>query len=121
VGKQAEPRWLWPAIDPHSGTVVAYVFGRRKDGVFLQRKALLEPFDITRFSPEGWGASERHIDPAPHAVGKEHTQRIERKHLNLRTRMKRLVRRTLCFANTTPIHDLVSGLFVNRYEFGLAL
>ena len=36
VGKKAEPRWLWHTIDHHSGTVLAYVFGRRKDEVFLQ-------------------------------------------------------------------------------------
>ena len=34
VGKKVEPRWLWHAIDHHSGTVLAYVFGRRKDTVF---------------------------------------------------------------------------------------
>src|SRR5215510_8564384 len=44
VGKKAEPRWLWHAIDHHSGTVLAYGFGRRKDAVFLQLQALLEPF-----------------------------------------------------------------------------
>src|SRR5207247_10797006 len=31
VGKKAEPRWLWHAIDHHSGAVLAYVFGRRKE------------------------------------------------------------------------------------------
>ena len=31
VGKKAEPRWLWHAIDHHSGTVWAYVFGRRQE------------------------------------------------------------------------------------------
>jgi insertion element IS1 protein InsB len=41
VGKKAEPRWLWHAIDHHSGTVLAYVFGRRKDDVFLQLQELL--------------------------------------------------------------------------------
>ena len=40
VGKKAEPRWLWHAIDHHRGTVLAYVFGRRKDEVFLELKAL---------------------------------------------------------------------------------
>ncbi|MGE3541512.1 MAG: IS1 family transposase [Candidatus Tectimicrobiota bacterium] len=35
VGKKTAPRWLWHAIDHHSGTVVAYVFGRRKDTLFL--------------------------------------------------------------------------------------
>jgi insertion element IS1 protein InsB len=121
VGKKAEPRWLWHAIDHHSGTVLAYVFGRRKDEVFLQLQELLAPFHITRFSTDGWGAYERHIDPAQHTIGKAHTQKIESKHINVRTRIKRLVRRTICFSKTTTMHDLVLGLFINRYEFGIAI
>jgi insertion element IS1 protein InsB len=121
VGKKAEPRWLWHAIDHASGTVLAYVFGRRQDTVFLQLKALLEPFGITRFYTDGWGAYERHIAPEQHTIGKAHTQKIESKHINLRTRIKRLVRRTICFSKTTTMHDLVIGLFINRYEFGVAI
>src|SRR6266699_5810545 len=49
--------------------------------------------------------------------GKRNTQKIERKHLTLRTRMKRLVRKTICFSKTTQMHDIVIGLFVNRYAF----
>ncbi len=48
VAKKDNPRWLWQAIDHDSGKVLAYVFGARKDEVFLQLKALLEPFGITR-------------------------------------------------------------------------
>jgi insertion element IS1 protein InsB len=121
VGKKAEPRWLWHAIDHHSGTVLAYVFGRRKDEVLLQLKELLAPFRITRFYTDGWGAYERHIDPEQHTIGKAHTQKIESKHINLRTRIKRLVRRTIGFSKTTTMHDLVIGLFINRYEFGLLI
>jgi len=36
VGHKGNPRWLWHAIDHHTGAVLAYVFGRRKDEVFLQ-------------------------------------------------------------------------------------
>jgi insertion element IS1 protein InsB len=118
VGKKAHPRWLWHAIDHRTGKVLAYVFGRRKDKVFLRLKALLEPFGITRYYTDGWGTYERHVDAEHHTVGKEHMQRIESKHLNLRTRIKRLVRRTICFSKTERMHDLVIGLFVNRYEFG---
>jgi IS1 family transposase/transposase-like protein len=118
VRSKAYPRWLWHAIDHHSGQVLAYVFGRRKDMVFLQLKALLEPFGITRFYTDGWGAYERHLHPEQHQVGKENTQKIESKHINLRTRIKRLVRRTLCFSKTERMHELVIGLFINRYEFG---
>jgi insertion element IS1 protein InsB len=67
---------------------------------------------------DGWGTYERHVDAAPHTMGKEYMQRIESQHITLRTRIKRLVRWTLCFSKTEPMHDLVIGLFVNRYEFG---
>ena len=112
---------LAPTQHRHTGKVLAYVFGRRKDAVFLKLQQLLEPFGITKFYTDGWGAYERHIDTKKHQVGKENTQKIESKHINLRTRMKRLVRRTLCFSKTERMHDLVIGLFVNRYEFGQAL
>jgi len=121
VQSKAHPRWLWHAIDHHTGTVLAYVFGRRKDDVFLRLQQLLEPFGITKFSTDGWGAYERHLAAEQHQVGKENTQRIESKHINLRTRIKRLVRRTLCFSKTERMHDLVIGLFINRYEFGRLL
>jgi insertion element IS1 protein InsB len=118
VQSKAHPRWLWHAIDHHTGKVLAYVFGQRKDTVFLALQRLLVPFGITRFYTDGWGAYERHITPEQHVVGKQHTQKIESKHINLRTRIKRLVRRTICFSKTTTMHDLVVGLFINRYEFG---
>jgi len=54
VGNKGNPRWLWHAIDHHTGAVLAYVFGRRKDEVFLRLKALLEPFGLTRFYTDHW-------------------------------------------------------------------
>ncbi len=73
VAKKANPRWLWHAIDHYTGKVLAYVFGRRKDDVFLRLQKLLEPFGITKFYTDGWGAYERHIDPEQHTVGKAQT------------------------------------------------
>jgi insertion element IS1 protein InsB len=67
----------------------------------------------------GWlGCLRAAYRPEHHTIGKEHTQKIESKHINLRTRIKRLVRRTICFSKTEHMHDLVIGLFINRYEFG---
>jgi insertion element IS1 protein InsB len=121
VGKKKEPRWLWHALDHGTGIVLAYVFGRRQDEVFLQLKALLEPFGITRFFTDHWGAYARHLAPEIHEPGKRNTQQIERKHLTLRTRIKRLARKTICFSKSILMHDIVIGLFVNRYEFGLSV
>lgn len=70
VGKKENPRWLWHAIDHQSGRVLAYVFGIHKDEVFLQIKELLEPFGISRFYTDGWGAYERHLETERHEVGK---------------------------------------------------
>lgn len=121
VGKKQEPRWLWHALDHGTGKILAYVFGRRQDEVFLQLKALLEPFGITRFFTDQWGAYARHLVPEAQVPGKRNTQQIERKHLTLRTRIKRLARKTICFSRSTELHDIVIGLFVNRYEFGLSV
>ena len=121
VQSKANPRWLWHAMDHHTGTVLAYVFGRRQDTVFMALKALLAPFGITRYFTDGWGAYERHVPAEQHTVGKAHTQKRESKHINLRTRSKRLVRRTICFSKTERMHDLVIGLFINRYEFGVSV
>jgi insertion element IS1 protein InsB len=87
----------------------------------VELKALLEPFGITRYFTDSWDAYERHLEPEQHTVGKAHMQRIESKHINLRTRIKRLVRRTICFSKTERMHDLVIGLFINRYEFGVSV
>jgi len=119
VGKKPEQRWLWHAIDHWTGTGLASVFGRRKDEVFLQLKALLEPFGLQRFHPDYWGTYARHLAPAVHHPSKRNTQPIERKHLTLRTRIKRLARKTSCLSRSSEMHDIIIGLFINRYEFGL--
>jgi IS1 family transposase/transposase-like protein len=121
VANKSAPHWLWYAIGHQSGRVLAYVFGERRDEVFLKLKALLEPFGITRFYTDGWGAYERHLEAEKHVVGKQNTQKIENKNLNLRMRIKRLARRTICFSKSILMHNVVIGLFINRYEFGLAV
>ena len=119
VRKKSHQRWLWLAIDHITGKVLAYVFGKRKDKVFIRLQALLKPFNVKLFYTDDWGAYERNIDKEQHQVGKTNTQKIERKNLNFRTRIKRLTRRTICFSKTEIMHDTVIGLFINQDEFGL--
>ena len=56
VLKKSNQRWLWYAVDHATNTVLAYVFGRRKDEVFKKLKELLEPFGIEKFYTDDWGA-----------------------------------------------------------------
>jgi insertion element IS1 protein InsB len=119
VGNKSNQRWLWYAVDHAANTVLAYVFGKRKDVVFKKLKALLEPFGISRYYTDDWGAYERHLEVDKHQVGKRNTQKIERKNLNFRTWIKRLTRKTICFSKLETMHDTVIGLLINKVEFGL--
>jgi len=119
VGKKSNQRWLWHAVDHATNTVLAFVFGKRKDVVFKELKALLKPLEIRRYYTDDWGAYERHIDRDKHEAGKRNTQKVERKNLNFRTRIKRLTRRTICFSKLEKMHDTVIGLLINKVEFKL--
>lgn len=119
VGNKGHQRWRWQAIAHQTGAVLASVCGRRKDAVFLQLKALLEPCSLTRFSTDPWGAYIRHLDPEGHRPGQRNTEKIARKPLPLRTRLTRWVRKTICVSKTLQMHDIVIGLCVNRSAFGL--
>jgi insertion element IS1 protein InsB len=72
---------------------------------------MLELFKIQRFHTDHWGAYSRYIDPKKHIISKTFTQKIERKHLTLRTRIKRLTRKTICFSKSETMHDTVIGLY----------
>ena len=119
VANKSNQRWLWVAIDHATSTVVSYVLGWRTDAVFKKLQDLLSPLNIVRFYTDDWGAYERNLPQEEHEVGKTNTQKIERKNLNFRTRIKRLARRTICFSKSETMHDIVIGLLINQMEFGM--
>jgi len=121
VGAKATERWLCHALDHHTGTVLAYVMGTRKDAQFLKLNALLAPLGITRYYTDKAGVYRRHLPLAQHTGGKLTMPKIERKHLTVRTRRKRFARKTLCFSRSCMMHDLIIGLYMNHVEFGCAV
>jgi insertion element IS1 protein InsB len=121
VGAKARARWLWHALDHHTGRVLAYVVGTRKDAVFLKLKTLLTPLGITHYYTDKAGVYQRQLPPEQHTVGKLTMQKIERTHLTVRTRLKRLARKTLCFSPSCVMHDLLIGLYMNHVDFGCAV
>jgi len=76
VQSKEHQRWLWHAIDHNTGKILAYTLGDHKDEVFLKLKELLEPFGITRFYTDGWGAYERHLPPEQHLNSIQSVRRI---------------------------------------------
>ncbi len=97
--------------------MLAFVFGRRTDAVCRSLLDKLAAFNIARYFTDDWGSYGKLIPTGRHVMGKRHTQRIENKNLLLRTRIKRLARKTICFSKSEIMHDTVIGLFINRYCF----
>ena len=119
VAKKSNPRWLWYAVEHSTNTVLSFAFGPRKDDIFKQLQERLSVFNISRFYTDDWGAYTRNLMPENHQIGKQNTQKIERKNLNWRTWIKRLARKSICFSKLECMHDTVIGLLINKVEFGL--
>jgi insertion element IS1 protein InsB len=121
VVQPSAPRWCWQASAQHRGTAVAEVFGRRQNAGLLPWPELWAPLHLPRVSPEGWGADARHIAPAQPMLGQAQPQQSDRQPSNVRPRLTRLRRRTLCLSKPTTRHHLVVGLCSKRDEFAVAL
>jgi insertion element IS1 protein InsB len=119
--KKGNPRWLWWVEDQATGEIVAFLFGRRTNASFRRLLKLLAESGIvvSRWFTDYWWASHDLLPAEIHPVGKDQTQSIERKHLELRTRIKRLARRTICFSKSGLMHDTVIGLLINNLFFKL--
>lgn len=66
---------------------------------------------------DDWGSYAREVPEEKHLTGKIFTQHIERNNLTLRTRIKRLERKTICFSRSIDVHEKVIGSFIEKYMF----
>ena len=115
--------WLWHAIDHKTGKILAYTFGTREHKVLRELLNLLRPYKICMVYADGNYAYEKILGSKKIkvTVGKKNTQKIERIHLSLRTWVKRLARKTICFSKTLQMHKIVVGLCINVKFFGRVL
>jgi insertion element IS1 protein InsB len=88
------------------------VQGRRTDesGRALGRK--LGQARVNTYYTDKW-PTYRRCFPGRHQTGKGGTSHIERHHLNFRTRLKRLQRRTICYSRSAEMHGAVIKLFIH--------
>jgi insertion element IS1 protein InsB len=95
--------WLWWAIDHESGTAIAFWFGTREHENLDRLLELLEPLNLGKVYTDGNYAYYERFSPEVLTITKKNMQRIERKHLSLRTWSARLVRKGLRFSKTEQI------------------
>lgn len=119
VRSKTNQRWLWWVEEAATGRVVAFVLGRRTYQTFRRLLTLLKQakFSNLRWLTDYYWAYIDCLPAAERIAGKAPLQSLERKHLTLRTRLKRLTRRSICFSKSEQVHDTVVGLFINHYFF----
>lgn len=105
VGRKARQHWLWYVYNTKTGAVLAYIFGPRTDETCRKLLALLAPCNIGMIISNDWGSYARKVEKDKHLTGKIFTQRIERNNLTLRTRIKRLARKTICFSRSVERYE----------------
>ena len=111
--------WLWWAISHDTGEVVAYWFGTREHENLDKLIKLLVPLDIGTVYTDGNYAYFARFPEEKLVITKKNTQKIERKHLSLRTWCARLVRKGIRFSKSAQMHKIVVGLVINIWFFGL--
>lgn len=121
VGKKKSQHWLWWVEELTSGEVIAFTFGRPSHRTFQLLKKLLTSAGIVvdQWLTDQWSAYQDGLEPQEGDADKGELQSLERKHLTLRIRIKRLARKTICFSKSILLHNTIIGLFINQYFFGL--
>ena len=114
VSEKKKPRWLFYAYDRVKRKVLCHVFGRRTKSTLNRLLKLLGNASICYFMTDGWPVYSSVFPAEKHIIGKCWTQRIERMNLTLRTRLKRLNRKTIGFSKSKEMHDKVIGTFIER-------
>ena len=121
VYSKTKPCWLWHAVNHDNGDVVAFVLGTREHEMLWRLLELLSLLDNVEIIKVYTDDNYAYHDIIPNTIlqtGKRNTQKIERKHLTFRTRLKRLTRKTICYSKSLDMHITMLSLLINYLEFG---
>ena len=121
VHDKSQQYWLLWAVDHNTGVPLAYCFGTREHKYFDELQNLLKPFNISIVYSDNNTVYKNRIQGSTVITGKLNTQKIERKHLSLRTWCARLVRKGIRFSKSYLMHRIVVGLVINFRFFDRAL
>jgi insertion element IS1 protein InsB len=117
VGDKSHQYWLWWAIDHTTGEPLAFHFGTGEYENLDELLALLKPFDIKIIYTDNNLAYQVRVRNSEVVTGKGNTQKIERKHLSLRTWCSRLMRKGIRFSKDHRMHKIVVALIINFWFF----
>ena len=100
IGRKANKCWIIYAIDRKTKEVIDFCIGSRAQKNIGQIIKPLLAYDPKRIYTDGLNAYPGLIPKELHRIGKYFTNRIERMNLTLRTHLKRLGRKTICYSKS---------------------
>ena len=117
VHRQTVLRWLTQAAENCQCTprqqhyccvqldeVLAWSWGNRSQHTVRRLYRQLLELEIGHFCTDNWPAFTKVLPPERHLIGKAYTSNIEGVNLCLRTRNRRMVRKTACFSKKEQNH-----------------
>jgi len=120
VHKKKKQRWLWTAICRRTKQIVAYALGDRSETTCRKLwESIPDAYKGSLTYSDFWKAYAKVFPKETHrSVGKEtgETAHMERWNNTLRQWNARYVRKTLSFSKKEYYHDLVTRLFIIRYN-----
>ena len=100
IKKKSRECWVTYALDQQTGQVVDLKVGSRNQSSLKRVIDTLLLSNCRRIYTDGWRVYRQIIPPKIHKVKRFGTNRIERRNLTLRTHLKRLNRKTICFSKS---------------------
>ncbi len=117
VGKKQKKVWMLYAYAVEEDEILAFSMGKRSAGSVQNLFVKLKALDIGVFLTDDWEAFSAVLPKAKHLIGKQYTKNIEGINTFLRTRTRRLVRRTVCFSKKLIYHySMLKIIIYNRNQ-----
>ena len=112
--KESHRRYIISAMDKRTGKIVSVAVGRRNQKTIRQVTDTLHQFSPKRIITDGWNGYATLVPKVIHKIAEFGINRLERLHLNLRQRLKRLCRKIMSRSKSERMLPLSIGL-----NFGL--
>ena len=113
-------RWLWIALCRRTRQIIAFVIGDRSEKMCrLLRKGIPEEYKRCCTFSDFWDAYKKMFPEETHrSVGKDsgETNPVEPWNNTCRQSNARYVRKTLSFSKSDIYHELVTRLYIIRYN-----
>jgi len=114
IGNKKKKYWIVYAIDRATKEVVDFKVGKRNNKTLKRVVDTLLLAKAKKIYTDGLRNYKSLIPESIHKIGKYKINRIERNNLSVRTHLKRLSRKTICFSKSISMLESVLGIYFWR-------